>query len=310
MLIKVRQHSTLYLKTKQLENPFITSKSDQDEFDFPLPSTSHFLVYGEQQQPGAPLYMFATLCHEPQDFNDIYRYVDATSAIVENETSHAHAVQRLEQCMADILQRSGQKRLSDTNVLISAKKTKLEQGVDELEYVKTLDRIRFENSKTLPERLIMKTKPIKEKKVTMITAPTVVIEDRQAISGPRTGSDEEKKAASKLKRPTKTTPILRDGHRQQDTTPATEAQSNGRRKEETIEVENKKILKKMVWDKLLKQGYVKRDENTKAYYHQIYQSSQFVLVSFSGLTCRFEYYDTDILYSHAETCYQAENLIC
>jgi hypothetical protein len=42
------------------------------------------------------------------------------------------------------------------------------------------------------------------------------------------------------------------------------------------------VLKKMVWDKLLQRGYVKRDENTKAYYHQVYQSAQFILVSYSS----------------------------
>jgi hypothetical protein len=44
---------------------------------------------------------------------------------------------------------------------------------------------------------------------------------------------------------------------------------------------DRKMLKKLVWDKLLQRGYVKRNENTKACYHQIYQSSQFILVSFS-----------------------------
>lgn len=283
MLIRVRQHSSLYLKTKQLENPFVTSGGDQDEFDFPLPSLTHFLVYGEQQQSGSPLVIYATLSHEPQDFNDIYKGVDANSANVNNATFHQNAVQRLEQCMVDILQQSGLKRLSDANAPMGAKKMKREQGEDELNYVKHLDKIRLENSKTMPERLIMKSKSIKQKKVTMITAPTVVIEDRETTPKSRTESDEEKKAASKMNRPTKTTPILRDAN-QQDVTSSAEGQHSGRRKEDTFEVENKKILKKMVWDKLLKQGYIKRDETTKAYYHQIYQSSQFVLVRFSRVS--------------------------
>ncbi|KAG2188005.1 hypothetical protein INT44_000755 [Umbelopsis vinacea] len=196
------------------------------------------------------------------------------------------AMQALNRSMETVCQRSGLKRFS-TAEHEHGKKVKLEK---EWDYISALDRIKEENSKTVIERQIFKNKSTKQKKVTMIAVPTAVIGDKSASSSPSAGkepldssidSNHPTRAAERYERSIRTgspvaaiTPEVKDVTSR--LTSATESTTT-RRKDEPTEAENKKVLKKLVWDKLLQRGYVKRDETTKAYYHQVYQSSQFIL---------------------------------
>jgi hypothetical protein len=76
--------------------------------------------------------------------------------------------------MEKICQQSGLKRFTSLEHGVS-KRAKSEK---EWDYINTLDRIREQNSKTVVERQIVKSKSAKQKKVTMIAVPTAVIGDK------------------------------------------------------------------------------------------------------------------------------------
>ncbi|GAB5591938.1 hypothetical protein Unana1_06838 [Umbelopsis nana] len=286
MLVKVREHSSLFLKTTQLDNPFVIGK-DADEFAFPLPSTSHFLIYGEKLPESPSLCILASLLHEPNEFINIFHHI---SPFPLHQPGNIDTLQTLEKSMEKIYHRSGLKHLALTALSGRSKKSKANTEKEQWEFIRALDKIREENSKTIPERQIVKNKPSKQKRVTMIAVPTAVIGDKQGpgSSGPsREGTLEPEEASSSgplekgLRNDRSASPIaatsapdIKIASSAMLPTPET---TTPRRKDEPIEAENKKVLKKLVWDKLLRRGYVKREDDTKAYYHQIYQSSQFVL---------------------------------
>ncbi|CAO3668385.1 unnamed protein product [Umbelopsis ramanniana] len=284
MLLKVRELSSIFLSTGKLDNPFIVGK-DADDLLFPLPSTSYFLIYGEKLPDSSSLCIYASLLHEPNELVNIFELTMSNSCVKPGRREEA--MQTLDKSTEIICQRSGLKRFSGAE----HENTKKAKGEKELDYISALDRIREQNSKTVIERQIFKSKSTKQKKVTMIAVPTAVIGDKSAPSSPSTSKEQldssidninPTRAAERHERGvsmpsgspmTATIPEMKDASSRPILTESTTA----RRKDEPTEAENKKVLKKMVWDKLLQRGYVKRDENTKAYYHQVYQSAQFIL---------------------------------
>src|ERR1700709_49357 len=109
--------------------------------------------------PGSrTLCMFASLLHEPLEFNSICSHFTGRPV---QKREYEHAVQAVEQSMQTILCRSGLKKLAPAPDSPSEKKAKPAPSLHELEYVEALDKIRQENSKTIPERQIMKSKPLK-----------------------------------------------------------------------------------------------------------------------------------------------------
>lgn len=95
-------------------------------------------------------------------------------------------MQTLDKAMEIICQRSGLKRFSEAEHT-NTKKVKANK---EWDYISTLDRIREQNSKTVIERQIFKSKSTKQKKVTMIAVPTAVIGDKSAPSSPSTSKEQ------------------------------------------------------------------------------------------------------------------------
>lgn len=101
--------------------------------------------------------------------------------------------------MEKIYHRSGLKHLALTALSGRSKKSKANTEKEQWEFIRALDKIREENSKTIPERQIVKNKPSKQKRVTMIAVPTAVIGDKQGqdSSGPsREGTLEPEEASS------------------------------------------------------------------------------------------------------------------
>ena len=95
-------------------------------------------------------------------------------------------MQALDKSTEIICQRSGLKRFSGTEHE-NTKKAKMEK---EWDYISALDRIREQNSKTVIERQIFKSKSTKQKKVTMIAVPTAVIGDKSAPSSPSASKEQ------------------------------------------------------------------------------------------------------------------------
>lgn len=95
-------------------------------------------------------------------------------------------MQTLDKSTEIICQRSGLKRFSGAE----HENTKKAKGEKEWEYINALDRIREQNSKTVIERQIFKSKSTKQKKVTMIAVPTAVIGDKSAPSSPSTSKEQ------------------------------------------------------------------------------------------------------------------------
>jgi hypothetical protein len=207
MLLKVRELSSIFLSTAKLDNPFIVGKDGKQPYGmltpyyasdfelnkylliadgllFPLPSTSYFLIYGEKLPESPSLCIYASLLHEPNEFVNIFEHTMSNSCLKPDRREEG--MQALDKSMEVICQRSGLKRFS-TAEHEYGKKAKLEK---EWDYINALDRIREENSKTVIERQIFKSKSTKQKKVTMIAVPTAVISDKSAPSSPSTSKEQ------------------------------------------------------------------------------------------------------------------------
>ncbi|KAI8575093.1 hypothetical protein K450DRAFT_263325 [Umbelopsis ramanniana AG] len=252
MLLKVRELSSMFLSTAKLDNPFIVGK-DADDLLFPLPSTSYFLIYGEKLPESPSLCIYASLLHEPNEFVNIFEHTMSNSCIKPDRREEA--MQALDRSMEVICHRSGLKRFS-TAEHDHGKKAKLEK---EWDYISALDRIKEENSKTVIERQIFKSKSTKQKKVTMIAAPTAVIGDKSAPSSPSTSKEQSDsyidnsqptRAAEKYER----SPSMRTGSpvaaiipevKDVSSRPTSVTESTTtRRKDEPTEAENKKVSDK------------------------------------------------------------------
>jgi hypothetical protein len=154
------------------------------------------LIYGEKIAESQSLCILASLLHEPNEFNNIFQHISPyplTPSGTEDDR------QELEQSMQVIYQRSGLKRSSLPISPVDSKKVRCAPKQEEWEYVQALDKLREENSKTFPERQIVKSKPTRQKKVTMIAAPTAVIGDKHGSTSrvsSREGTMEPEEAPS------------------------------------------------------------------------------------------------------------------
>ncbi|CAO3641771.1 unnamed protein product [Cunninghamella blakesleeana] len=264
----------IVLNVKRAENK-IDDPFNENEMNYPLDYKSYILLYGQKikQDQSITFQIYGQLIRDHLNYIDLYRFsTHITSHSIKTKgtkrTSISIDKSTLQTYRPDIpfIKRDSLLSTPLSSLPPSPSDNNNNEGDDNnnlllkrgMSKLKQLDILREEARKQRPERTLIVTK----RKISSIRKSNANI---PFLQSPNPLSQPKQQSLLALSQSSSSQPILTLDKPISSTTTTTRHESN-----------NKKQLKLAIWSKLLLLGHDKKAEDTKLFYHSIYQSIQFV----------------------------------